>query len=61
MQSFRQIHIEKIGAERLNREIGAIPMRSRHCNREQIHMMSLKRSFGKAWISDELEPGELPA
>lgn len=34
MQSFRQIHIERIGAERLNREIGEKPVRSRRCNGE---------------------------
>ena len=30
-----------IGAEELNREIGARPMRSRHCNEEQGQTMTL--------------------
>lgn len=30
-----------IGAEELNREIGARPMRSRHCNEEQGQTMPL--------------------
>lgn len=49
-----------IGAEKLNREIGAKPMRSRHCNEERSQTMPLEYS-GKAWWSNDSESGELPS
>ena len=36
-----------IGAEELNREIGARPMRSRHCNEEQGQTMPLVKILGR--------------
>lgn len=55
------ISLHSSGAERLNREVGVKPTRSRRCNGEQTLTMSLDADFvweGKA--SDEPESEELP-
>ena len=44
---------------RMKREIGANPMRSRHCDRERQDKIPLKHSFGKGFWCGELKSGEL--
>ena len=40
-------------------KLGENPTRSRRCERERLHMMSLAQA-GKAWRSDELKSEDLP-
>lgn len=47
-------------SERIHREIGANPVRSRHCDRESVQKMPLTK-VGKACRDDDLESGELLA
>ena len=43
----------------IKRETGENPVRSRHCEREQEALMSLRHVLGKALPIVELESGEL--
>lgn len=43
----------------LNREAGAMPVRSRHCNGEPATLYHWMKS-GKVWPGDEPESGDLP-
>ena len=49
-----------LGVERLNKEFGKKPKRSRHCNSEQICNYVIGVKSEKAQISEDLKPGELP-
>ena len=48
------------GSERIHRETGVNPVRSRHCDRECVQKMPLTK-VGKACMDDDLESGELLA
>lgn len=54
-------HIPDVASsERIYRETGENPVRSRHCDRESVQKMPLTR-VGKACRDDDLESGELLA
>lgn len=47
-------------SERIDRETGANPVRSRHCDRESVYKMPLT-NVGKVYADNDLESGELLA
>lgn len=60
MLKIPEVILDVASSERIDRETGANPVRSRHCDRECMQKMPLTK-VGKVCMDDELESGELLA
>ena len=60
MLKIPEVILDVASSERIDRETGVNPVRSRHCDRECVQKMPLTK-VGKACMDDDLESGELLA